>query len=56
MCCGDVALRRLFFLDEEIRLNMQDFAAVVIINLAVSLLTALFLVPALIEKMGLVGG
>lgn len=26
------------------------------INLAVSLLTALFLVPALIEKMGLVGG
>ena len=49
------ALVIVFFLDEEIRLNLQDFAAVVIINLAVSLLTALFLVPALIEKMGLVG-
>ena len=47
------ALVIVFFLDEEIRLNLQDFAAVVIINLAVSLLTALFLVPALIEKMGL---
>ena len=49
------ALVIVFFLDEEIRLNLQDFAAVVIINLAVSLLTALFLVPALIEKMGLAG-
>ncbi|MGM9759714.1 MAG: efflux RND transporter permease subunit [Parabacteroides sp.] len=43
----------IFFLDEEIRLNLQDFAAVVIINLAVSLAIALFLVPALIDKMGL---
>ncbi len=43
----------IFFLDEKIRLNLQDFAAVVIVNLAVSLLIALFLVPALIEKMGL---
>lgn len=49
------ALVIVFFLDEEIRLNLQDFAVVVIINLAVSLLTALFLVPALIEKMGLAG-
>lgn len=47
------ALVIVFFLDEEIRLNLQDFAAVVIINLAVSLLTAFFLVPALIEMMGL---
>lgn len=45
------ALVIVFFLDEEIRLNLQDFAAVVMINLAVSLLTALFFVPALIEKM-----
>ena len=44
------ALAIIFFLDERIRLNLQDFAAVVIINLAVSLLIALFLVPALLEK------
>ena len=48
------ALVILFFLDEKIRLNLQDFAAVVIINLAVSLMVALFFVPAMIEKMGLV--
>lgn len=50
------ALVIIFFLDEKIRLNLQDFAAMVIINLAVSLLIALFLVPALIEKMGLKSG
>ena len=48
------ALVIIFFLDEKIRLNLQDFAAVVIINLAVSLFIALFLVPALIDKMNLV--
>lgn len=47
------ALAIIFFLDEKIRLNLQDFAAVVIINLAVSLLIALFFVPAMIEKLGL---
>ena len=47
------ALVIIFFLDEKIRLNLQDFAAVVIINLAVSLFIALFLVPALIDKMNL---
>ena len=36
------ALVIIFFLDEKIRLNLQDFAAVVIINLGVSLLVALF--------------
>jgi multidrug efflux pump subunit AcrB len=41
------ALSIIFFLDEKIRLNLQDFAAVVIINLGVSLLTALFFVPAI---------
>ena len=45
------ALSIIFFLDEKIRLNLQDFAAVVIINLAVSLLVALFFVPAMIEKL-----
>lgn len=37
------ALVIIFFLDERIRLNLQDFAAVVMINLGVSLLVALFL-------------
>ncbi|MDR1357054.1 MAG: efflux RND transporter permease subunit [Tannerellaceae bacterium] len=41
------ALSVIFFLDEEIRLNLQDFAAVVIVNLAVSLAVALFFIPAL---------
>ncbi|MDR2683433.1 MAG: efflux RND transporter permease subunit, partial [Dysgonamonadaceae bacterium] len=41
----------IFFMDEKIRLNLQDFAKVIIINLAVSLFVALFLVPALIEKL-----
>lgn len=47
------ALVIIFFLDENIRLNLQDFAAVVIINLAVSLFVALFFVPSMIEKTGL---
>ena len=47
------ALVIIFFLDEKIRLNLQDFAAVVIINLGVSLLVALFFVPSLIDKIGL---
>jgi multidrug efflux pump subunit AcrB len=41
----------IFFMDEKIRLNLQDFALVIIINLATSLFIALFLVPALIEKL-----
>ena len=47
------ALVIIFFLDEKIRLNLQDFAAVVIINLLVSLFVALFFVPSMIEKIGL---
>lgn len=47
------ALVIIFFLDEKIRLNLQDFAAVVIINLGVSLLVALFFVPSMIDKTGL---
>ncbi|MDR0542481.1 MAG: efflux RND transporter permease subunit [Dysgonamonadaceae bacterium] len=41
----------IFFMDEKIRLNLLDFAKVMIINLAVSLFIALFLAPALIEKL-----
>jgi len=47
------ALAIIFFMDERVRLNLQDFAAVVIINLAVSLFVALFFVPALIERIRL---
>ena len=42
-----------FFLDEKLRLNLQDFSAVVMINLGVSLLVSLFFVPALMDKLGL---
>ena len=45
------ALGIIFFLDEKIRLNLQDFAAVVIVNLVVSLLVALFFVPAMMERL-----
>lgn len=45
------ALVIIFFLDEKIRLNLQDFAAVVIVNLFVSLFIALFFVPSMIEKL-----
>lgn len=44
----------IFFLDEKMRLNLKDFALTIIINLAVSLLVSLFLVPALIQKMQIV--
>jgi len=47
------ALMIIFFLDEKIRLNLQDFAAIIIINLTLSLLIALFFVPAMIEKLHL---
>ena len=45
------ALVIIFFLNDNIRINLQDFAAVVIINLAVSLVVALFFVPSLIDRM-----
>ena len=41
----------IFFMNEQIRLNLLDFAKVIIINLSISLFVALFLVPALIEKL-----
>ncbi len=47
------ALGIVFFLEDEIKLNLQDFVAVVIINLSVSLASTLWLVPALINVIGL---
>lgn len=48
------ALVIIFFMDEGIRLNLLDFVWVIIINLVISLFTALLLVPALIEKLNIV--
>ena len=50
------ALGIIFFLDEKLRLDLQDFAAVVIINLLVSLFVALFFVPAMMQKIGIEDG
>ena len=47
------ALTVIFFLDEASRVTLSDFAAVVIINLAVSLAVALFFIPSLLEKIKL---
>lgn len=47
------ALGIVFFLDQELRLTLQDFVIVVMINLGVSLFVALFLVPALIAESGM---
>lgn len=47
------ALSVVFFMDERTRLSLQDFVTVVIINLAVSLSIALFLVPALVDRLGI---
>ena len=47
------SLSIIFFLDERQQINLIDFALVIIINLAVSLFTALFFIPALMTKIQL---
>lgn len=47
------ALSVIFFMDEKLKLNLIDFALVLIINLGISLVVALFYVPAIIEKIHL---
>ncbi|MBN2633443.1 MAG: efflux RND transporter permease subunit [Bacteroidales bacterium] len=47
------ALVVIFFLDEASKITLADFAAVVIINLSVSLGVALVFIPSLIDKIGL---
>ena len=47
------ALCVIFFLKEDQKLNLIDFSFVLIINLTVSLFIALFLIPALYEKLPL---
>jgi len=45
-----VALMSVVFLDDRIRLNLFDFSIIITINLAVSLIVAFFLIPAIMEK------
>ncbi|PKQ66534.1 hypothetical protein BZG01_10945 [Labilibaculum manganireducens] len=45
------SLSVIFFLGEEQKIKLIDFALVMIINLAVSLAIALFLIPALLQKL-----
>ncbi|HCY41765.1 MAG TPA: multidrug efflux pump protein [Prolixibacteraceae bacterium] len=47
------AMSVIFFLKEEQKINLIEFAQVIIVNLTVSLLIALFLIPALMEKVKL---
>ncbi len=47
------ALVVIFFLDEASKVTLVDFAAVVIINLSVSLAVALFFIPSLLTKIRL---
>lgn len=47
------ALCVVFLLPEGIRMRLSDFAAVVIVNLSVSLLVAVLLIPALSDAVGL---
>ena len=46
-----ISLSAVFFLDDRIKLDLMDFAIVVIINLMVSLAGAWFFTPALYEKL-----
>ncbi|HYQ56516.1 MAG TPA: efflux RND transporter permease subunit, partial [Draconibacterium sp.] len=47
------SLSIIFFLKEQQRINLIDFALVIMVNLSVSLIVALFLIPALMEKVRL---
>jgi len=44
------ALSIIYFLDDKLKVNLVDFALVIIINLSVSLVVALLLIPALLDK------
>lgn len=47
------ALSVIFFLKESQRVNLVDFSLVIIINLSVSIVIALFFIPALMDKIPL---
>jgi multidrug efflux pump subunit AcrB len=43
------ALGMVFFMDDKIKFNLQDFVFVIIVNLTVSMFVVLFLVPVLLD-------
>jgi len=43
------ALSMVFLMDDKLKLNLQDFAYVLIVNLLISLLVVLFVVPVLLD-------
>lgn len=43
----------IFFLDDQIKANLTDFALIVIVNQTVSLITALFFVPSLMKLLNI---
>lgn len=47
------ALVIVFFLEEDVRITLEHFTIVIMVNLLVSLFVALFVIPALIEKMNI---
>lgn len=47
-----IALLSVHFLETQVRLNLLDFSVIISINLLVSLFVSLFLMPALLEKIG----
>lgn len=47
------ALSVIFFLKEEQRINLVEFARVIMVNLSVSMVIALFFIPALMNKISL---
>lgn len=50
------ALSVIWLIPEQQRMNMEDFALVMIVNLTMSLVVALLFIPALLDKLPLAGG
>ncbi|MBQ3635830.1 MAG: efflux RND transporter permease subunit [Bacteroidales bacterium] len=50
------ALSIVFFLDDRLRINLYDFSVVMIVNLALSVVISLTLVPAVMEVLKVRGG
>ncbi len=46
------ALSIVFFLDDKLKLNLYDFSVVMIVNLTISIFTAMWLVPSLMQLCG----
>jgi len=49
------ALSMVFFMDDKIKLNLQDFALVLMVNVFISLFVVLFIVPVLLDLLKING-